>query len=427
MSTTRFFVPFLLLSLGGCFVFNDVEQPGEQEPPTLTKTVPDRPPADTSSPDDDVKAYFAGYDVEMIQRGDRWREVGLNLDGVNTQAPDYVRPCEPYVNGANPATDGEGGLDNQYGRGVSPYLAVPLPTAICEMTGSHYHGIGTYVAGLENWNGTPNDAQVTVWITPAVGAVPTPDGVEPDPERISWGGERGFDIQVDGEPALPPCYDGNDYFYLNTDDTVMLPPVGDEPRRPRVYDANAYVADNVVVARIPASHPMVLMSLYRSLPARLTDGYIVAKLSDDHERIEEAVLAGRFLAEAILDVTGEIGVCDTSLVQAFRGTLLGAADLMSDPSRDFQGETCDAISVGIPFKAVRANVASVHGPAWTPDDHCELVEEWTANGEGVRRIFGCLSSASKYSFFDQWDPEKNPGLMDHCQNGTLIPEPPAAN
>ena len=47
-------------------------------------TVPDRPPSSTSSKADDVEAVFAFRNVSLDQSGDRWRRIGLDLDGMNT-------------------------------------------------------------------------------------------------------------------------------------------------------------------------------------------------------------------------------------------------------------------------------------------------------------------------------------------------------
>jgi hypothetical protein len=423
MTAARFFGFFLLLALGGCFVWSTADDPSKQSPGDVdpVKTVPDRPPLETSSDDDDGVMHFAGYGVEMIQSKERWPESGLNLDGVNTTGPDAPRACEPRGT-TSPAIDGIDGIDNQYGAKVSPLLAVPLPTAVCEMTGSHFNGKGTFVAGVEKWNGQPNDAKITAWIIAAAGAIPTPDGNEPEGE-ITWvEGDTGFDIHLDGEPVPPPCFDGNDVFYINSHDSLLTPAIGEEERFPRIVDTNAYIVDNVIVARVPAAHPLTLMSVYRSLPARINDGYIVARVSSDYMHIEDGKMAGRFHADSILDVAREIGACDMNTLNTFRTTITDGADLMYDPQRDHQSELCDAISVGIPLKAVRAKVATTLGRAWAPDVHCDLVEEWIDAGEsGKRYIYDCFGAASRYNFADQWDQTKNPGLMDHCTNGTLIP------
>jgi hypothetical protein len=415
MKSRLFVVVAVSLGMSGCHSLLtelSVEKKVDVEP---VKTVPGRPAPETSSPDDAEVMHFAGYEVEMLQSKERWPQVGLNLDGVNTTGPDAPRACEPR-GAASPAVDGNDGIDNQYGAKVSPLLAVPLPTAVCEMTGSHYNGKGTLVVGIEQWNGQPNDAQVTAWIIPAAGAIATQGGLEPE-AGISWEGEAGGDIYLDGEPAPPPCFDGNDVFYLNSDAAVLSPPAGDEPRMPRIIDTDAYIVDNVVVARVPVAHPLTLMSVYRSFPLSLSDGYIIAKLSNDYLRMD-STLAGRFHADSILDVAREIGACDMNTLNTFRTTITDGADLMYDPKRDHQSELCDAISVGIPFKAVRAKVATTLGRAWAPDVHCDLAEEWIDAGEsGKRYIYDCFGAASKYSFAAQWDL----GLMDHCTNGTLIP------
>ncbi|MBW2162725.1 MAG: hypothetical protein JRH14_22690, partial [Deltaproteobacteria bacterium] len=47
-------------------------------------TIPDRPLSSTSSSADDVEAVFAFRNMSLDQSGDRWRHLGLDLDGMNT-------------------------------------------------------------------------------------------------------------------------------------------------------------------------------------------------------------------------------------------------------------------------------------------------------------------------------------------------------
>src|SRR5690606_14310616 len=149
MNLVRLFTLLFALSFSGCFVWAGVDDPSQGEGGTEdvevipTDVVPARPAADTSDPGDAEKMHFAAYDVKMIQPSGSWREYGLNLDGVVTDSETAAKACRPTDEG-KVAMDGNDGIDNQYGQEVSTMLATVLPTAICEMTGSHYNGHGTF-------------------------------------------------------------------------------------------------------------------------------------------------------------------------------------------------------------------------------------------------------------------------------------------
>lgn len=420
MEALRFvWILTLLSALSGCFVWSGIDDPGAGK--GEERVIPARPPADTSSDEDSQTLSLAAYDIEMIQEGDRWREVGYNLDGVETYGPGDPTSCNPPNADADPPEDGNNGIDNQFGAKVTPLLKFVLPTAICEMTGSHFAGYGTFTATIEKWNGQPNDARLTAYISSAVRGVPTPDGVEPDPSLLTWEPREdgdGYELFVDGEPAKPPCFDGNDFFYPSAHDALMRPP---DPgaggvRIPRVIDTEAYMVDNTIVARVPLGHSLTIMSLFRSLPARIAGGFIVAKFDENYERVEEGTLVGRFLQENIADVAPNIGACNEALLGPFRSIIRSSVDIMDDPTRDHMNETCNAISVGIEFKAVRVNVSSTLGPEWGPPERCLFEREWKEDEVDPPLLFGCEAATSTYDWGNEWKA----GNMEHCQNGTLL-------
>lgn len=429
MNAIRFFWMLTLISaLSGCFVWSGIEDTDETK--GGDRTIPTRPPAETSSDDDSHTLSLAAYDIEMIQEGDRWREIGFNIDNVETYAPGDPTSCNPPQADADPPEDGHHGIDNQFGSKVTPLLKLVLPTAICEMSGSHFEGYGTFIASIEKWNGTPTDARITAYVTSAVGGVPTPDGVEPDPESLTWIPREdgdGYELLINDEPVKPPCFDGNDYFYPSSHEALMRDAGADGSRTPRVMDTDAYIVDNVVVARVPIEHPLTIMSLFRSLPARISGGYIIAKLDENYDRVVEGTLVGRFLQNNIVDVAPNIGACDELLLNPFRSIIRSAVDVMADPTRDHMGETCDAISVGIQFKAIRVNVATgTHpdwgpglGPAWGPPQRCAFEAQWDAEDQEYPVLYDCSSPTSVYDWGEEW---KKPGRMDHCVNGTLLTE-----
>lgn len=417
MEALRFVWMLTLLSaLSGCFVWSGIDEPngGRKE-----RIIPARPSADTSSENDSQSLSLAAYDIEMIQEGERWREVGYNLDGVETYGENGISSCNPPKPDASPPEDGENGIDNQFGAKVTPLLKIVLPTALCEMAGSHFAGHGTFAATIEKWNGTPNDARLTAYISSAVHGLSTPDGIEPDPSSLSWepleGGD-GFELLVDGEPARPPCFDGNDFFYPSSDDELMRPADAQGNRLPRVIDTEAYMVDNTIVARVPLGHSLTIMSLFRSLPARIGGGFIIATFDEDYERVAEGTLVGRFLQENIADVAPHIGACNETLLGPFRSIIGSSVDIMADPTRDHMNETCDAISIGIQFKAVRVNISSTLGPEWAPPKRCTFERAWDADKIMAPLLYGCEAATSTYD----WGKEWKSGKMEHCQNGTLL-------
>lgn len=420
MEAVRFVWMLTLFSaLSGCFVWSGIDDPNGGS--GTNRLIPERPPADTSSDSDSQTLSLAAYDIEMIQEGDRWREVGYDLDGVATYTEGDPTSCNLPDPERPPPEDGDDGIDNQFGAKVTPLLKFVLPTAICEMSGSHFAGYGTFIATIEKWNGTPNDARITAYISSAVSGVATSDGVEPDPESLSWEPREdgdGYELLVDGEPAKPPCFDGNDFFYPSSHDTLMRQPDGDGNRVPRVIDTEAYIVDNTIVARVPTGHQLTIMSLFRSLPARISAGYIIAQFDENYERVEKGTLVGRFNQANISDVAANIGACNEALLGPFRSIIRSSVDIMTDPTRDNMNETCDAISVGIEFKAVRVNVASMVGPEWGPAKRCDFEREWTENEEDEPLLFGCESTTSVYTWANEW----RDGKMAHCENGTILSE-----
>ena len=72
--------------------------------------VPPKPPASTSSSDDDIEAVFAFYNISLDQSSDRWRHIGLDLDGMNTDSTDA--PAECVSSREAPTIDGANGIDN---------------------------------------------------------------------------------------------------------------------------------------------------------------------------------------------------------------------------------------------------------------------------------------------------------------------------
>lgn len=111
-----------------------------------------------------------------------WRFIGTDLDRIRTDVVGGPNGCLVPTNpdGGGPSSifpiDGNAGVDNQFGAQVSgvllPVVAPNLqPTACCEQR----FGRGTLLVHIQNWNGMPDDAHVSIGITT------TFDGTSDDP------------------------------------------------------------------------------------------------------------------------------------------------------------------------------------------------------------------------------------------------------
>src|SRR5690606_10830332 len=79
-----------------------------------------QPAARPEGDGDDGEEYVFGLrDVVLDQGGERWREIGLDLDGRCTVAPAFDTECLPQRR-ARPPSDGEGGIDNTFGSSLFP-------------------------------------------------------------------------------------------------------------------------------------------------------------------------------------------------------------------------------------------------------------------------------------------------------------------
>ncbi|MBC7172893.1 MAG: hypothetical protein H5U40_10715, partial [Polyangiaceae bacterium] len=154
---------------------------------------------------------------------------------------------------------------------------------------------------------------------------------------------------------------------------------------PIVQDTSAYIVNDTIVMTVPSSQDFELILDNRSVPIRMSEGYIVAHMDRTGEdgmpaNIDRGLLAGRFPLMYLSNIGSYVGIC-TGL-----GDLYGSfADLRAVPLgagevADLE-EPCGAVSMGVGFQATRAIWAatgpSQPAPIWcnisptpTPPAHC---------------------------------------------------------
>jgi hypothetical protein len=89
--------------------------------------VPDRPPARTSSSNDDESIVFALEDIYIRQSAEMAARTGLDLDATLTASRDEAT-CEPRaMDGGQAVVDGRRGIDNSLGAHLLPTVGSALP------------------------------------------------------------------------------------------------------------------------------------------------------------------------------------------------------------------------------------------------------------------------------------------------------------
>jgi hypothetical protein len=253
---------------------------------------------------------------------------GLDLDNTCTchfeEGPSCVYPDFADKNHC----DDEEGRDNGFAK-VFETLSIFLGPE--EFGSKHFSdraeaGKWSLLVRVYEYNGEPNDAQVTVAIYPT-----------------TW-----------NDAAVPaPTWDGNDVWPASAaalEDGASL-------EKPKYTDPKAYVADGVLVG----SMPQVFINLSGNggdLGVRLTAGTVMGRIEKVGERykLSDGIVAARWTTADIFRVMSSVRVngkplCDDGSFEyeQFKELLCGHIDIASAlgaPSAD-----CDALSFGMNFSA----------------------------------------------------------------------------
>jgi len=346
----RFLLCYVVLSgifLTGCTVYD----PKLIERSASTGTPPPRPPESTSDDLDTGVRSFAFRDV-VINQGSDWRHIGFNLDGWDSQASnDFRGDCTAEDNYA----DGDNGIDNQFGDRLWTSIQAFLPTLECEVNEAFASGHGTLIMRLEKWNGTPDDARITVSIAPAIDG--SSDAIT-DCDALA-----GEEVQYMGTDAADPAWDGTDKYCINPYGIV------DVTGTARVIDENAYIVDGQVIMSLRSGAIFQLLSGRSSVGIKLDQGVISAQLNGTFDTIEFGFASGRFAIDDLVDVGPSIGVCDQSTLLPIYtqvADVLATQDLGADGT-----QPCNGISIGVAFGGRQAEWVDVSATEILPKEACD--------------------------------------------------------
>jgi hypothetical protein len=212
-------------------------------------------------------------------------------------------------------------------------------------------GLGVSLVKITNWNGQPNDARVTAVMSQSIFATSRDPGAPVE----TWSIADSMTV-INGEIYPPPDWDGEDVFYARGDGYLA-----DDPDQPRVFDNNAYIADDMLVMALPDRFPITFGGDMRAVSFFLADVTATIQLSADHQTVERAIVAGRFARLDFLSTLSSAGICPTSRDYMSVQRLLDlTTDVRAIAGTGGPGAECDALSVGLLFETgIRARLGGV--------------------------------------------------------------------
>lgn len=301
---------------------------GVDSGPVICGNVP--PPRPTVEDSIDVETHtWALKDVVLDQRGDRWQEIGWNLDERCTFSIDDEHLCTPPT-APVPPLDGPGGVDNSFGQHLLGLIAMFNSTFQAVARDSMERG-QSIVVRLKDWNGMDDDPSVELVLAAAAGVQ-----------------------RFDG--LTEPQWDGNDRW-----DVADSSFSGGNPDRPLIRDDNAYVAGRMIVARIPDRQPIVIPWVgTNSFALRLTDALFTAEITPDGNNLQRAWITGRYGVIDLADAWESAGLCDGGALRSLIDMEVSEdMDVRSTPGTGGPGATCDALSVALEFTGYRGEFGTV--------------------------------------------------------------------
>ncbi len=324
---------------------------------------PIRPLGDDTSMPGEVS--FGLRDVVLNQTAALARMTGYDLDDRCTDDTNHASECTPGVAGAPIPTDGIEGIDNQFGAALYPLVAAAVGDLEGRARAAQLAGNGLPILRMRGWNGTMNDPVIDVTITSAVFSTTGTGQAMPPAVTISGAGPM-QQFLSDGSVVPAPAWDGQDWAWVRNDSFLA----GDL-EMPLVRDQQAYIADGLVVAHLPARVDIIFPTATVGVLVRLTDAVATGRVSADGNMLTDVIVAGRWATTDLLSTAENIGLCrGTGEYTVLMNTLLRDADVRSTPP--MPGDpvlACDALSIGVRFTGFRMRIAgSTAGLAIT--DQC---------------------------------------------------------
>ncbi|MBW2453875.1 MAG: hypothetical protein JRI68_05175 [Deltaproteobacteria bacterium] len=329
------------------------------------------PPATADPGPDDVEFVVAARSIDFgevdLSVGPA---VGFDLDGRCTCQGEGDSCNEPDWASADHC-DGPGGRDNAIAQ-----LFHDLGAVDADFTSAHYtetaeQGEDSLLLRVRDYNGQPNDDQVTVSLHPSEGTDDdpcNPPGTQPD-----WDGSDLWSINAAslngtssgaGAGGSGPGGAGSGGGGGTGGQTVSCGHNGYDIDDARYVDENAYVTDGTLVASLPEV-ALEFTSGDDNLPVVLKAGFLAARLEQEGSSwsLRDGLVVGRWTLAEFFKMIGSITaqhepICtDTSVYSLLKHALCQYPDIASElvgPT-----EPCDALSFAMRVEAYPAQIGSV--------------------------------------------------------------------
>ena len=334
-------------------------------------SVPDGSMQDGSVPGDSLipprpDSSFEGESIEALTfairrpvfdqtMNDQWKQIGLNVDGFDTQDGnlDDVE-CLPVGGGI--ASDGENGIDNVFGSTLIPLVTVSpaLANVHQDLRDAQEIGNATLILHMTGYNGNRDDPQVRAFISQSVA------GTSMSLSNVSF--VDGLLIETSsGNLATLPGWDGTDHWYVRDDGFAAS-----MFANPQILDDNAYVSGGKLVFRLPERSQFLFLTDEIGIVIKLTQATIIVEIKEDLSGLGPLNLGGRMSVNDFLDTADSAGVCvGTPLQMTFDISLRRMADVLAAPGgAGGPSSLCDSISMGVLFEeGVRAQGVPIVVPS----------------------------------------------------------------
>lgn len=336
-------VALVALSCVGCDVYDDSLLPDDG-----LNSIPPRP--DPSYEAESIEPLTIALRDPVLdqERDDRWRQIGFDLDGLQTETRDSEVECLPAsTDPDNPddvltPLDGENGIDNAVGGQLLPLVGLsPSVKSLPEdARSSHEAGQGTLIVYITDYNGLRYDPRVQVLVAQAVAGTFLPAS-----EVAFVDGEL---VEIEsGDPAPSPAWEGGDHWYVR-DDAFKSPDL----EQPRISDQNAYVSNGKLVLHLRESASILFFAGEATVTVRLSQGVVLAELEEDLSGVSRVNIGGRMSLDDVLETGASAGVCEgTEVRELIETAVVGMADVLAEPgTAGGRSAICDAVSVGVLFE-----------------------------------------------------------------------------
>ena len=283
-----------------------------------------------------------------------WQELGFDLDGTCTRSTtcEQVEPivsCQP--SGSFLPPDGKYCRDNMFGRmeyaiATNPDIGIRFGLNDNSFNCSLCRGAYNMLFRVSDYNGQPNDASIRVDIYPSPGI----DTLK--------------DIDCDSEWSPEECWKPADAWMVQSD--YVDDPIGSTDIGPsKLYDPTAYVRDGYAVVALPANTQLWFpddRGDATAFPMIVQGGIVTGKMvqaDDGTWSLEDGIIAGSMKVEDAVEGFRFLGMCKGDPLEATVEPFASAwADVLSSGAV-LPDVACDAISVGIAFRASEAQIGKV--------------------------------------------------------------------